>query len=233
MIASYFNCYYVEVNSGSEGFLGVSVEGLFRARFGGPPYRHQGEASEALLGGGSVVVRAPCGSGKTEAAVFPFLLGRRSALPKRLIYSLPTRSLVEDVAGRIKKSLSYLSEEVGKVCVSRQHGANPGDLFFKGDLIVTTIDQTVGAYCCTPLSLPVRLGNIPRAKEWLEKHVGISEYSLKMTLAEMGRKKAVGFTGWSTYERDAEDKWNKVTMALLHFAEYSNVGGNRTGGFER
>jgi len=25
--------------------------------------------------------------------------------------------------------------------------------------------------------------------------------------------------------------WNKVTVALPRFAEYSNIGGNRTGGF--
>lgn len=67
-------------------------------------------------------------------------------------------------------------------------------------------------------------------KDWLEKHVGVSEYSLRTTLAEMGRKKAVGFKGWAKYEMDS-DEWNRVTVALSHFADYSNVGGNRTGGF--
>jgi len=30
---------------------------------------------------------------------------------------------------------------------------------------------------------------------------------------------------------DAMDEWNRVTVALARFAEYSNIGGNRTGGF--
>jgi len=64
----------------------VSVEELFRICFNGnPPYCHQRKASEIIQEGRSVVIRAPCGSGKTEAAVFPFLLGRKSVLPKRLI----------------------------------------------------------------------------------------------------------------------------------------------------
>jgi hypothetical protein len=44
-----------------------------------------------------------------------------------------------------------------------------------------------------------------------------------------GNKKGFGHT---TYQTDAKDEWNKVTVALPWFAEYSNIRGNRTGGFE-
>jgi len=48
----------------------------------------------------------------------------------------------------------------------------------------------------------------------------------------MKRKKVTGFVGWVTYElKDKESEWNKVTCMLAKFAEYANVGGNRTGGF--
>ena len=47
----------------------------------------------------------------------------------------------------------------------------------------------------------------------------------------MREKKATGFTGWIEYELGADDEWNNVTQALAKFAEYSNIGGNRTGGF--
>jgi CRISPR/Cas system endoribonuclease Cas6 (RAMP superfamily) len=48
----------------------------------------------------------------------------------------------------------------------------------------------------------------------------------------MKSKKATGFVGWATYElKDKESEWNKVTCMLSKFAEYANVGGNRTGGF--
>ena len=58
-----------------------------------------------------------------------------------------------------------LRERIGKLgallSVSCQRGANPEDPFFKEDVIVATIDQTIGVYYCTPLSLPAYLGNIP------------------------------------------------------------------------
>ncbi|MFQ6068576.1 MAG: hypothetical protein ACE5KD_03435 [Candidatus Bathyarchaeia archaeon] len=41
----------------------------------------------------------------------------------------------------------------------------------------------------------------------------------------------MGFVGWTTYEIEAKDEWNKVTCTLARFAEYSNIEGNRTGGF--
>jgi CRISPR/Cas system endoribonuclease Cas6 (RAMP superfamily) len=41
----------------------------------------------------------------------------------------------------------------------------------------------------------------------------------------------VGFNSWSEYEMDYAGEWNKVTFDLARFAEYSNIGGNRTGGF--
>lgn len=51
-------------------------------------------------------------------------------------------------------------------------------------------------------------------------------------LAVMRNKKATGFVGWVTYEiKDRESEWNKVTCMLARYAEYTNVGGNRTGGF--
>jgi CRISPR-associated endonuclease/helicase Cas3 len=125
---------------------------------GKPPYPHQLETAKNLLEGRSVVLRAPCGSGKTEACYVSLLLGRNYGLPNRLIYSLPTRALVEDVSYRIKKGISKIGLPP---IVSPQHGANSEDPFFKSEIVVATIDQTVGAYCCTPLSLPVYLGNIP------------------------------------------------------------------------
>jgi CRISPR-associated endoribonuclease Cas6 len=69
-------------------------------------------------------------------------------------------------------------------------------------------------------------------REWLDKNVGVSEYELWTRLAVMKRKKATGFVGWVTYElKDNESEWNKITCMLAKFAEYANVGGNKTGGF--
>jgi CRISPR/Cas system endoribonuclease Cas6 (RAMP superfamily) len=50
-------------------------------------------------------------------------------------------------------------------------------------------------------------------KDWLKTHVWVSAYGLRAQLAEMGKKKAVGFTGWAEYEMDEMDDWNKATVA--------------------
>jgi CRISPR-associated endoribonuclease Cas6 len=68
-------------------------------------------------------------------------------------------------------------------------------------------------------------------KEWLIKNVGVCKHRLMTKMVFMRRKKANGFIGWVDYELKALDKWNKITQILAKFAEYSNIGGNRTGGF--
>jgi len=69
-------------------------------------------------------------------------------------------------------------------------------------------------------------------KEWLTKNVGVAEYQLETKLAVMRQKKITGFAGWVTYElKDTESEWNKTTCMLAKYAEYSNIGGNKTGGF--
>jgi CRISPR-associated endonuclease/helicase Cas3 len=131
---------------------------VFNCLCNGDPYKHQLIAAEKILEGKSVVIRAPCGSGKTEACFIPFLLADKRSFPSRLVYSLPTRALVEDITERLREKIGKLGTFLSVSC---QHGANPEDPFFNGDVIVATIDQTIGAYCCTPLSLPAYLGNIP------------------------------------------------------------------------
>lgn len=77
-------------------------------------------------------------------------------MPNRLVYSLPLRVLVEDIGER---ALKY-GKKAG-VTLSIHHGKHFEDPLFRRDLIVTTIDQTVGAYACTPLSFSLKHGAIP------------------------------------------------------------------------
>ncbi|MEM2970114.1 MAG: CRISPR system precrRNA processing endoribonuclease RAMP protein Cas6 [Candidatus Bathyarchaeia archaeon] len=69
-------------------------------------------------------------------------------------------------------------------------------------------------------------------KEWLAKNVGVCGYRLETRLTFMRDKKAVGFVGWCSYEMgDLESEWNRVTVMLAKYAEYSNIGGNKTAGY--
>lgn len=124
------------------------------------PAPHQERAGDALSQGKPILLLAPTGSGKTEAVVLPFLASDRKPLPARLIYALPLRSLADQIAGRIGNYAQKLRNPVG-FQVRLQHGEKPESVLFAADIIVATIDQVVTSYACTPLTLPVRHGNIP------------------------------------------------------------------------
>jgi len=69
-------------------------------------------------------------------------------------------------------------------------------------------------------------------REWVTKNVGVSRYELQTRLAVMRNKKATGFTGYVTYElKDKENPWNKTTHMLARYAEYANIGGNKTAAY--
>jgi len=104
----------------------IDVDEVFKKIYGVSPYAHQKKTVEALIAGKSVVLRAPCGSGKTEACSASFILGR-GTLPDRLIYSLPTRALASEIADRIKVSVDQSRHQYK---VSAQHGASSNDPFF-------------------------------------------------------------------------------------------------------
>ena len=68
-------------------------------------------------------------------------------------------------------------------------------------------------------------------RAWISKSLGVSGHELSTRQVLMGKKKALGFTGWASYEALGGGEWAKLTWLMAKFAEYSNVGGNRTGGF--
>lgn len=67
--------------------------------------------------------------------------------------------------------------------------------------------------------------------KWLKLNLGVSGYALETKFVQAGRKELIGFMGWTNYRIKEKDEWGKVTCALAKFAEYSNIGANRTGGF--
>lgn len=139
------------------------------------PYPFQVEVTKSLLGGNNVMLIAPTGTGKTWAALLPYLYARKykEQIFDRVIYALPLRTLAtslydstikgcERAGWRIitdpnKRSKGCLFDEL---CITIQTGERKEDPFFQGDVIFTTIDQLLSSYLNMPVSLPEKLANI-------------------------------------------------------------------------
>lgn len=117
---------------------------IFEKVFNFEPYEFQKNTWTLLTNKGfPILIKAPTGSGKTEAILAPFLsqfLERRFHIAPRLIYVLPMRVLVNSVAKRIENYAKKISPYIS---VKIQHGDVPDSPFFIGDIIVTTLDQFV------------------------------------------------------------------------------------------
>ena len=105
-------------------------------------------------------MQAPTGSGKTWAALLPYIYAKAHDLsfPGKLIYSLPLRTLANSLYLDVKNN-SYI-KELG-LLITLQTGEQPNDPYFlDGDIIFTTIDQSLSALLSIPLSLSKRQANI-------------------------------------------------------------------------
>lgn len=96
-----------------------------------------------------LIVKAPTGSGKTEAIIAPFLsqfLENKYIIAPRIIYVLPMRVLVNNIAKRIKGYTERISPYIS---VEIQHGDVPNAPFFIADIVVTTLDQFLYGFART------------------------------------------------------------------------------------
>lgn len=124
------------------------------------PLGFQMALAQHLVDGKNVILQAPTGAGKTWAATVPFIFARQEKLlfPSKMIYSLPMRVLANSLHGTMVDN-SFLKEEGFKVTI--QTGERPSDRYFlDGDIVFTTIDQTLSSLLSIPLSLPIRQANI-------------------------------------------------------------------------
>jgi hypothetical protein len=114
------------------------------------PYEYQVQTMEELMQGNSVIVLAPTGSGKSEAILVPFVGFRKQFLPTQLIYSLPTRTLVDSIADRAKKYAASMK-------VVAHHGKHAESSVFEEDAVITTIDQTNRCLCLDTVECAIKV----------------------------------------------------------------------------
>lgn len=142
------------------------------------PYAYQLKVADCLMSGKNVILIAPTGSGKTWAAIIPFLYAREQKsinFPQKLIYSLPLRVVTNSIYEDVKKITD----------ASIQTGEDNEDIFFENDIIFATIDQTLSNFLCFPLALSKRQANI-NAGSLIGSYLVFDEFHLLEPSLSMG-----------------------------------------------
>ena len=126
-----------------------------------PLYPFQEKVYDLLSDGQSVILQAPTGAGKTRAALYPFFRAWEEDrdFPRKCIYSVPLRVL----ANQFWKEYDDRTRNFGFLRspdVNIQTGDQPDDPRLEGNLIFTTIDQTLSNFLNIPYSLSLNQGNI-------------------------------------------------------------------------
>jgi len=124
-------------------------------------YPFQKEVDVILSSGRSVILQAPTGAGKTLAALYPFFRAweKEDNFPRKCIYSVPLRTL----ANQFWKEYNERAKNFGfrrSLDVTIHTGDQPEDPKLEGNLIFTTIDQTLSNFLNIPYALSLRQGNL-------------------------------------------------------------------------
>lgn len=127
-------------------------------------YPYQQKVTTLLHAGHNIVLQAPTGTGKTRAAIFPFLDGwnhEATAFPRQCIYAVPMRVLANQFVAEYSSPTTLNDIHPGlAINVGIQTGARPDDRKFEADLIFTTIDQVLSSFLTIPYSLSNRQANV-------------------------------------------------------------------------
>lgn len=106
-------------------------------------------------------MQAPTGSGKTRAALYPFLSAWEydDDFPRKCLYSVPFRVLANQFLDEYRRGRRHFGL-TRPMDVTIQTGARPEDPCLEGNLIFTTIDQTLSNFLNIPYSLSPGQGNL-------------------------------------------------------------------------
>lgn len=130
-------------------------------------HNFQRSVAQHLRNGKSVILQAPTGTGKTMAALWPFLEAwdrdkrdQTVSFPKKCIYSVPMRVLAnqfeEEVDNLVREKMLFVQTPTVKI----QTGEHADDPQLQGNLIFATIDQSLSSALAVPYSLSRRMANL-------------------------------------------------------------------------
>ncbi len=119
----------------------------------------------------NIFLVAPCGSGKTLAVVYNWLMERPT---KHLIYVLPTQTLLKSIEKDVKKILldlgfkHVLLEEKSfdnskQICTATDYGERRETTLYAHDIIFTTLDSYISRLYRSALT-PMRYRDLPIAR---------------------------------------------------------------------
>lgn len=138
-------------------------------------YLYQKRVLKALMRGKNVILLAPTGTGKTNAATLPFFhnkAGKHGALPEKALYVVPMRVLATQFLITCKKlykeelnpdrfrETEAIYQRLGHESISIQTGESPEDPQFESMITACTIDQVLSSALGVPYSLDKRKANI-------------------------------------------------------------------------
>jgi len=138
------------------------------------PRPFQQRVATFVLQGKNVIVQAPTGSGKTDAALAPFfqnLADDGAALPRTCRYAVPMRVLTEQFYDKYRSYAERLDQLRGTrllrtyhpldcQAITQQTGDTSDDPRFEGALTFCTIDQLLASFIGQPYSIGQSQANL-------------------------------------------------------------------------
>ena len=144
-------------------------------------YPYQKRIARLLRSGKSIVLQAPTGSGKTIAALWPFLeawdRNQPSLFPQQMIYSVPMRVLASQFSEETLKLTREKMILMDLPSIGVQTGERSEDPEMLSDMIFATIDQSLSSALAVPYSLSPGRANL-NAGAFFSSYLVFDEFHL-------------------------------------------------------